>query len=721
MSESELIPGPRGRPGRDGRDGREGKMGPRGPEGLPGRDGRDGKDGKDGKEAVYALAVLHGFVGSEQDWLRSQKGADGAPGRDGIDGAAGRDGINGKDGAPGKPGAQGAQGPAGHDGIDGRTILNGKGAPPLGLGDIGDFYIDISAWEIYGPKTRGSWGTAVKLRGTNTYVGGVLGLSEEAVQQLIDAQAEVTAASLAELDPSTTTAAESSTINAAHSVLAYNGGLDRNEILSLASLVLAGSALDIQPASGTLAGAILYVAPEYDAVKGYVHVNSSGVQVIYDLSGIDFNKPYRIQNGSTSTALLDFGSESVVSGYTTAGQQLTLPASASITIYRGSAQIYYLGPLVDPAEGVLRYVTATGTYNAVKGEMNQTFRCDGTLGAFVFTLPSSTNLAEGTWATIRKTGTDTNAITIKRSGSGVTLSTLYRDKDEVTYWIVGGLWTLKTQIIAPYFQLITTVGANTWSKPGGAKRHKLYLQAGGSGGGSGRRGAVNTVRNGGNGGGGGGWMEAEFLDSDLPTSVSVTVGAGGAGGAVQTNNDTNGSPGSAGGATTFGTSSNAYFLTTLAPSGGLGGTATTQTQTAVTTMARTPGIGATASATGGAGVNSTSAWTPGGASGAGITSGNATSDGGTGRSRIGGLSNAGGTAPGGDGAPGAAPPSITAIMGGDAGGGGASSITGAAGKGGAGGGYGGGGGGGGASLNGSNSGAGGDGAQGAALIVSYFD
>ena len=47
-----------------------------------------GTYGKDGKSA-YEIAVEHGFIGSEQQWLASLKGADGAPG---IHGAAGTDG-----------------------------------------------------------------------------------------------------------------------------------------------------------------------------------------------------------------------------------------------------------------------------------------------------------------------------------------------------------------------------------------------------------------------------------------------------------------------------------------------------------------------------------------------------------------------------------------------------------------------------------------------------
>lgn len=67
--------------------------------------------GKDGKSA-YEIAVEHGFVGTEAEWLKSLKG---------VDGKDGCDGRNGVDGLPGKDGKSGADGLPGHDGIDGKS------------------------------------------------------------------------------------------------------------------------------------------------------------------------------------------------------------------------------------------------------------------------------------------------------------------------------------------------------------------------------------------------------------------------------------------------------------------------------------------------------------------------------------------------------------------------------------------------------------------------
>ena len=73
--------------------------------------------GKDGKSA-YEIAIEHGFVGTETEWLESLKGVDG---KDGVNGKNGCDGRNGVDGLPGKDGKNGTDGLPGRDGIDGKS------------------------------------------------------------------------------------------------------------------------------------------------------------------------------------------------------------------------------------------------------------------------------------------------------------------------------------------------------------------------------------------------------------------------------------------------------------------------------------------------------------------------------------------------------------------------------------------------------------------------
>ena len=80
--------------------------------------------GTDGKSA-FEIAVEHGFVGTETEWLESLKGVDG---KDGVNGKDGCDGRNGVDGLPGKDGKNGADGLPGRDGIDGINGSDGKSA-----------------------------------------------------------------------------------------------------------------------------------------------------------------------------------------------------------------------------------------------------------------------------------------------------------------------------------------------------------------------------------------------------------------------------------------------------------------------------------------------------------------------------------------------------------------------------------------------------------------
>ena len=59
--------------------------GEKGDKGDKGSDGAKGDNGDDGKSA-YEIAVAHGFVGSETEWLASLRGVDGRDGKDGLNG-----------------------------------------------------------------------------------------------------------------------------------------------------------------------------------------------------------------------------------------------------------------------------------------------------------------------------------------------------------------------------------------------------------------------------------------------------------------------------------------------------------------------------------------------------------------------------------------------------------------------------------------------------------
>ena len=107
--------------------------------------------------------------------------------------------------------------------------------------------------------------------------------------------------------------------------------------------------------------------------------------------------------------------------------------------------------------------------------------------------------------------------------------------------------------------------SGSWVKPAGKSAVYVFAIGGGGGGASGARGDSSADRGGGGGGGGAVHIRSTLKASDLPGTVTVTIGAGGAGGTATTSGTAvyNGVVGSAGGDTTFGTVFSAV--------GGLGG------------------------------------------------------------------------------------------------------------------------------------------------------
>lgn len=53
----------------------------------------------------------------------------------------------------------------GADGLDGAGVLHGAGNPTSGDGVTDDFWINTTAWTIFGPKVGGSWGSGTSLVG----------------------------------------------------------------------------------------------------------------------------------------------------------------------------------------------------------------------------------------------------------------------------------------------------------------------------------------------------------------------------------------------------------------------------------------------------------------------------------------------------------------------------------------------------------------------------
>jgi hypothetical protein len=258
-------------------------------------------------------------------------------------------------------------------------------------------------------------------------------------------------------------------------------------------------------------------------------------------------------------------------------------------------------------------------------------------------------------------------------------------------------------------QIFPIAGAYTWTKPNpnSAKKVRVELVGGGGGGGSGRKGAAGSARYGGGGGGAGAVTICEFDASTLPnTAISGIIGLGGGGGTGRSV-ASDGENGIDGTATTFGS----Y----LRAGGGNSGKKGTDFQ-GMGGGSQPNGLyaGGAGSSSNPSSVPSTpvGTFTSGGGAGGGIDTLNNVRAG-----ALGGQVIVSSLAGAGAGQPGAIPPVSTIGFGG---GGGNASATGNAMDGGSGGYYGGGGGGGAAGNDIGNSGSGGWGANGIAIITTYF-
>ncbi|HLR31100.1 MAG TPA: hypothetical protein VK074_01340 [Fodinibius sp.] len=72
------------------------------------------------------------------------------------------EGPTGSEGPQGPKGEQGTVGPAGEDGS---VMLAGKGDPKEDVGESGDYYLNRTTGELYGPKNDKGWRTPISLKG----------------------------------------------------------------------------------------------------------------------------------------------------------------------------------------------------------------------------------------------------------------------------------------------------------------------------------------------------------------------------------------------------------------------------------------------------------------------------------------------------------------------------------------------------------------------------
>jgi len=364
----------------------------------------------------------------------------------------------------------------------------------------------------------------------------------------------------------------------------------------------------------------------------------------------------------------------------------------------------------------------------------------GAADVYVVTLaPIPSALTDGQFIRFRATNANTGSSTLNVNGLGA--KTIKKQHDQnlvsgdieaiqsviVQYDSSGDVYQMVSQLastpITVDIQTFTTSGADTWTKPSGAKSVEVWCFGAGGGGGSGSGDAGNA--GGGAGASGGGLAYAKFVASGLASTETLAIGAGGAGGAAVGASD--GNIGVAGGNSTFGTTLLVAFGGVAGPKGEVSSDATGATGLSgngyIKVLGGNGGDGRQGTNTGLQGVDTAADFSPRGGGGGG---GNNDADGGAGGAFITTLVVAGGA--GGTGGPGNAGAagttgSLTKLFGGTGGGGGEGlNASGNAGAGGAGGAFGGGGGGGGSidTTSGTNSGAGGTGGDGAIVVISYL-
>jgi hypothetical protein len=263
----------------------------------------------------------------------------------------------------------------------------------------------------------------------------------------------------------------------------------------------------------------------------------------------------------------------------------------------------------------------------------------------------------------------------------------------------------------------TTVGTSTWTKPAGAKMVHVSVMSGGAGGGGGAKVASGTSCSGGGGGAGSGCVDLFLRASDLPSSVTVTVGNGGTAGAGASVIGA-GSSGGPGGFSSFGT-----IVRAERGSGGSGGQVGAQASGGGGGQFGGNNGGTTTNGGSGQSGGYTNRGGAGGGSGGGVAASPAPLNGGTGGFGMttllaGGTAGTAGSA-GGNGGNGNTTGIPSLFNGSGGGGGGAGSGT-TGGNGGAGAGYGTGGGGGGSTYGSGAAGSGGVGAQGIVIVITYF-
>ncbi|MGM0546122.1 MAG: hypothetical protein ACQEST_05310 [Bacteroidota bacterium] len=121
--------------------------------------GADGVDGKDGSQFYSGTGSPDASLGATGDYYFDTANKDlyGPKTDSGWETPINLSGDDGQDGADGQAGSQ---------------IYSGSGAPDASLGTVGDYYLDKTNYDLYGPKTKPNkvsdgWGNPLNLKGAD--------------------------------------------------------------------------------------------------------------------------------------------------------------------------------------------------------------------------------------------------------------------------------------------------------------------------------------------------------------------------------------------------------------------------------------------------------------------------------------------------------------------------------------------------------------------------
>lgn len=175
----------------------------------------------------------------------------------------------------------GPAGAAGSNGTNGYSVLNGASDPTGGVGVNGDFYINTSTYDIFGPKTAGAWGSGTSL------IGPPGGGSSGAMLYL----GEVTAASTA---PSSPDAGDTYSFST-------NGTLGASWTGEVGTIVAAGSIITYTGSAWTMVLLLsLPTTPGAISDLEATVLGTDSVRVTFTPNGDITGYQYRIDGGTAS-------------------------------------------------------------------------------------------------------------------------------------------------------------------------------------------------------------------------------------------------------------------------------------------------------------------------------------------------------------------------------------------------------------------------------------